>query len=54
MMVKVMGAQQSTEVSPEATAMYSSFTLPQAWTNNWSGSICLSFLSENTRLLDQG
>ena len=50
--VKVMDAQQSTEVSPEVTGMFSSFILLQAWTNNWSGSIFLSFVSENTWLLN--
>lgn len=32
--------------------MYSSFVLLQAWINNWSRSILLSFLSEITRLLN--
>lgn len=36
----------------EVIAMYSSFMLLQAWTNNWSRSILLSFLSENTWLLN--
>lgn len=45
-----MDAQHFTEVSPEVTGKYSSFTFLQTWTNNWSRSVFLSFLSENTWL----
>lgn len=52
MMVKVMDARQSAEVSPEVTGTYSSFILLHTWTNNWSRSIFLSFLSESTQLFN--